>query len=54
LIVHQLQKILAHPQLQSLTETQNIYRRLIMHWQIVSSEVNAQRNTREQLSNVFH
>lgn len=32
LIVHQLQKILVHPQLQGLTETLNIYRRLIMHW----------------------
>ncbi len=54
LIVHQLQKVLVHPQLRGLPETQNIYRRLLAHWQTVSSEFHGQRDAYPKSNSAFH
>ncbi|WP_031434198.1 hypothetical protein [Methylomarinum vadi] len=46
-IVHQLQKLLAHPATQENEDSREMYRQLLEHWQKVSSSLVEEKQTRQ-------
>ncbi len=53
LIVHQLRRLLAHPELEQLHECRDMYQQLLEHWQNITAHLLEQQN-RKRPHQAYH
>ncbi|MGR8942558.1 MAG: hypothetical protein ACU83P_13315 [Gammaproteobacteria bacterium] len=52
MIVRQLNQLLSHPELEAVSNTRDMYRQLLEHWQNITAQLLDQRNARR--ASVYH